>query len=108
MNVAFCDPVRQDGRWEREIHRLIVRVGFRPCERAPQTSLVTQLVGCLRRGADQRVQLKDISQRQIDRLDLVATPVKASCVCGDACPILLLLGDGYLPGRQVGLCARKR
>ena len=30
------------------------------------------------------------------------------CVCGDACPILLLLGDGYLPGRQVGLCARKR
>jgi hypothetical protein len=30
------------------------------------------------------------------------------CVCGDACPILLLLGDGYLPGRQMGLCARKR
>src|ERR1700733_6971484 len=30
------------------------------------------------------------------------------CVCGDAYPILLLLGDGYLPGRQVGLCARKR
>ena len=30
------------------------------------------------------------------------------CVCGDACSILLLLGDGYLPGRQVGLCARKR
>jgi hypothetical protein len=30
------------------------------------------------------------------------------CVCAGACPILLLLGDGYLPGPQVGLCARKR
>jgi hypothetical protein len=29
-------------------------------------------------------------------------------VCGDVCPILLLLGEDYLPGRQVGLCARKR
>jgi hypothetical protein len=30
------------------------------------------------------------------------------CVCGVACPILVFLGDGYLAGRQVGLCARKR
>jgi hypothetical protein len=33
---------------------------------------------------------------------------RRAVVCGDAYPILLLLGDGYLPGRQVGLCARKR
>ena len=30
------------------------------------------------------------------------------CVCGDVCPILVFLGDGCLPGPQVGLCARKR
>lgn len=68
--LAFGDPVRQDGRLERQIGVLLVRVRFGSCERTLQAGPVTQLVSRLRcRSADdQPMQLKDVSQRQVDRL----------------------------------------
>jgi hypothetical protein len=48
-----------------------------------------------------------LGRRPLLLLGVCATPTVRSaselCVCGDACPMLLLLGDGYLPRSSGGL-----
>jgi hypothetical protein len=68
MNLALCDPMRQDSRLERDVRLLVVGVRFRAVrERSPNQPCCAQLVGCLDSGSanDQRVQLKNIPSRSL-------------------------------------------
>jgi hypothetical protein len=84
-----------------------VSIGFGPGERAFQSRTIAQFIGglCRRCVDDQRVQLKDIRQREIHRLELAGLtlnhrpllPWSVRIVIGEDLQRLTMLGHQTLP-----------